>query len=276
MVNVKLSWLVLPAEMVVGANDVEIVGGASAFTVSIALAVPPVPASLEVTGAVVFTLVPAVAPFTVNTMLQVWPAVSRTAVAVNVDGENDMEPPPVVSVPHVVPACAVTSVTPEGIVSLMTTFVNIVELGLVSEIVRVDDPPTSTVLGLNDLVTLGENGTAILPDVPVIDPLAVIVKLPDVLSFAVKLCVPESAGVNVKAPGKVAAVSVLVKFTVPAKLVTVFPYTSCAVTVNEKDAPGMTLAGADTANCVAGPGVTVILFDVPVIDEFTVSVAVMV
>ena len=51
---------------------------------------------------------------------------------------------------------------------------------------------------------------------------------------------------------------------------------SKAVTVKVKAVPEVAAAGADTTKCVADTGETVITFEVPVIDEVTVSVAVIV
>ena len=51
---------------------------------------------------------------------------------------------------------------------------------------------------------------------------------------------------------------------------------SRAVTVKLNALPAVADAGADTAKCVAVPAVTLIEFDVPVIEAVTVSVAVMV
>lgn len=51
---------------------------------------------------------------------------------------------------------------------------------------------------------------------------------------------------------------------------------SSAVTVNENAAPAVADAGAVTAKCVAAAGETAIGAEVPVIDDVTVSVAVIV
>ena len=51
---------------------------------------------------------------------------------------------------------------------------------------------------------------------------------------------------------------------------------SCAVTVKLNAVPGVAVAGAETVKCVAAVALTVTLLDVPVIEELSVSVAVMV
>ena len=51
---------------------------------------------------------------------------------------------------------------------------------------------------------------------------------------------------------------------------------SSAVTVKLKDVPESAVAGAVTEKCVAVPALTVIGFEIPVIVEVTVSVAVIV
>jgi len=56
----------------------------------------------------------------------------------------------------------------------------------------------------------------------------------------------------------------------------VFPPASSAVTVKVNPVPAVVVAGAETLNRAAGPVFTVISPEVPVIDEWTVSVAVIV
>ena len=48
------------------------------------------------------------------------------------------------------------------------------------------------------------------------------------------------------------------------------------MTVKLKAVPAVTVVGADTEKCVAAPGLTVIVFEVPVMLGVTVSVAVIV
>jgi hypothetical protein len=105
------------------------------------------------------------------------------------------------------------------------------------------------------------------------------------VSVAVMVCVPAASSVAEKVPvplgsaegnGRVAAPSLLVKSTVPEYPGLVFPSASSAVTVNVNEDPAVAVAGAETLKRAAGPGPTVIEPDVPVIDEVTVSVAVIV
>ena len=49
---------------------------------------------------------------------------------------------------------------------------------------------------------------------------------------------------------------------------------SRAVTVKVKAVPAVAVAGAETVKCVAAAGLTVMVFEAPLIDEVTVSVAV--
>ncbi len=119
--------------------------------------------------------------------------------------------------------------------------------------------------------------TLMAPDVPLMAPfdvsVAVMVWLPLVFSVAEKLLVPLT---RVEAPGSTAAPSVLVKATVSAKLVTVLPYASCAVTAKLKATLLVALAGALTSSLETAAGLTVMAPVVPASDEVTVSVAVIV
>src|SRR5437762_219964 len=114
-------------------------------------------------------------------------------------------------------------------------------------------------------------------EVPVIEgvtvSVAVIVCDPAVLRVALKVPVPL---VRVELTGSVAAPSVEVKCTVPAYPVAVLLNASSAVTVKLTAHPPRAADRAVTVKCVAAAGLTLMLFDVPVIDEATVSVAVMV
>src|SRR5579883_2982999 len=143
LVRVKLRALELPAAMVAGVNDWAMVGGASAFTVRVAVAAVPAADWLVVTVEVVFTFDPVVVPLTLRMMVQDEPAASVLDVTVtDVGAERVTVPPPVpASVAHVPPVCA-TSEAPDGMVSLNATFVSAVALGLVTVMVSVDVPPT--------------------------------------------------------------------------------------------------------------------------------------
>jgi hypothetical protein len=79
----------------------------------------------------------------------------------------------------------------------------------------------------------------------------VIVRDPAVFNTALNVPAPF---VRVVSIGKMAVLSLLVKFTVPVYPVAVLPAASSAVAVKPVDEPAVTGDDADTANCVAGPG----------------------
>src|SRR5438876_11205195 len=89
--------------------------------------------------------------------------------------------------------------------------------------------------------------------VPVIElftvSVAVMVWAPIVSRVAENVPVP---AVRVLLAGRVAAASVLVKWTVPAYAVAVLPKASCAVTVKLNGLREVAVAGAGTAKCVGG------------------------
>jgi hypothetical protein len=117
--------------------------------------------------------------------------------------------------------------------------------------------------------------TVMLPDVPVMDTvpvsIAVIVRDPVVLSVAVKVPVPP---VSVASAGRVAAGSELVKCTVPGYPATGLLEPSRALTVKVNGVPLVADTGAATEKWVVA--LTRMLPDVPVIDDVTLSVAVIV
>jgi hypothetical protein len=105
------------------------------------------------------------------------------------------------------------------------------------------------------------------------------------VSFAVSVWVPTARNVaendpapltRVESAGRVAVPSEDVKWTVPVYPVATLLNASSAVTVKPKEEPDETDAGATTVKCVTAAGLTIIAFEVPVIDEVTISVAVMV
>ena len=126
---------------------------------------------------------------------------------------------------------------------------------------KVAAAPGFTVMGL--LVPVMEEVTVSV---------AVMVRAPAVFSVTENVLTPF---VNVELAGNVAAPSVLVKCTVPAYPVAVLPNRSSAVIVTLKAVPAVCGDNAETVKLVAAPGFTVIVPDVPVMDEVTVSVAVM-
>jgi hypothetical protein len=123
----------------------------------------------------------------------------------------------------------------------------------------------------------GASVTAIALLVPVmlevIVSVAVMVRLPAVLSVALNVPAPL---VSVASAGRLAAPSLLVKWTVPAYPVAVFPAASSAVTVTLNGNPVSDEDGAVTVKWVAAPGATAIAPLVPVMLDVTVSVAVIV
>jgi hypothetical protein len=110
-------------------------------------------------------------------------------------------------------------------------------------------------------------------DVPVIEPVtvsvAVIDWLPTVFSVAENVPAPLA---NVELAGKIAAPSLLVKWTVPAYPVDALLNASSAVTVKLNAAPAVCGDVADTVKCAAAPAFTVMVA-VPVMEAVTVSVA---
>ena len=114
-------------------------------------------------------------------------------------------------------------------------------------------------------------------DVPVIEgvpvSVAVSVWLPPLPNVAEKVPAPFT---SVVLAGRTALPSLLVKCTVPAYPVAVLLNGSRAVTVTLNAAPTVAVGGAETVNCVALAALTVTLFEAPVMEAVTVSVAVMV
>src|SRR5262249_49120672 len=98
-------------------------------------------------------------------------------------------------------------------------------------------------------------------------------RLPAVSNVALKVPTPLA---NVAFAGRIAEPSLLVKCTVPAYPVTVAFEASRAVTLKLNAAPAVAAAGALTVKCVAVVLETAIVAEVPVIDDVTVSVAVIV
>lgn len=81
--------------------------------------------------------------------------------------------------------------------------------------------------------------------------------------------------IKVEFAGRTAEPSLLMKCTVPAYAVAVLLAASCAVTVQLNALPTVSGEAADTMKCVAAPGFTTIVPEVPTIEAVTVSVAVM-
>lgn len=109
--------------------------------------------------------------------------------------------------------------------------------------------------------------TVIAPVVPVTVPvpdaavsIAVTVWLPAVFNVTEKLPAPF---VSVTFAGSAAWLSVLVKRTVPAYPVTVFPDESCAVTDTLVAVPAVAVEGDVTTSLEAAPALTVIVPEVP-------------
>jgi hypothetical protein len=105
-------------------------------------------------------------------------------------------------------------------------------------------------------------------------------------SVAVIVCVPARTSVDVKVPCPCAsvaslgsttpaAVSLLVKWIVPAYCVSTLPNWSCALTLNEKLLPAVTLALLESASVVAAAARTDTV-TLPLSADTFVSVAVMV
>ncbi len=123
------------------------------MTISVADAVSPGPDSVAVMAEVVSRMRPRAAPRTCSVTLHEAPAARLFDVEKKVDPTIlRWYPPPVVPVPHV-PAVSVIRDRPAGSVSVKFTFVSASEtLGFVTVIVRLEFPPTCTVVGLNDAV----------------------------------------------------------------------------------------------------------------------------
>jgi len=102
---------------------------------------------------------------------------------------------------------------------------------------------------------------------------AVMVWLPAVCRVAENVPTPL---VNVELAGSVAEPSLLVKCTVPAYAGVVLLKRSTAVTVKLNDVPAVCGDVAETIKRVVGPGFTRTELLVPVMDDVTESVAVMV
>ena len=167
LVTVKLSVLLPLSGMLLGLNDLLMVGGA--ITVSVSLAVPPVPPSVELTVLVVFTCAPALMPVTLTEKVHDDPAAGD---AVNVPPDKltvDGDPggllivAVMVPLPHEPVTVVEASFSPVGRVSLKATLLWAVEvLGLVTVKLRVLLLPNATLVGLNDLLTVGGEATLIV------------------------------------------------------------------------------------------------------------------
>src|SRR5450631_4313111 len=151
---VKLSEVVPLAGIFPVPKTFEIVGGATAATVRVAVAVKPVPPSTELTVPVVLTFDPAVLPVTLTLKVQ------EPLTAIVPPARLTLpEPATAVIVPAPqVPArpFGVETTTPAGSVSVTLTPVNAVEaFGLVMVKLSVLVPPTATLVGAKDLVIVG-------------------------------------------------------------------------------------------------------------------------
>jgi hypothetical protein len=153
LVMVKLSVLVPPTAMLVGAKDLVIVGAAMPATVRVAVAVKPVPPSVELTVPVVLTFVPAVVPVTLTLKVQ-------EPLAAIVPPLRLTLPEPATAV--IVPApqlpvrpFGVETTTPAGSVSVTATPVKALAFGLVMVKLSVLVPPTTMLVGAKDLVIVG-------------------------------------------------------------------------------------------------------------------------
>jgi len=162
------------------------VGGAS--TVSVSLAVPPVPPSVELTALVVLTCAPALIPVTLTEKVQEEPApgdaVSVPPDKLTVEGDPGglLVVAVMVPLPHEPVTVVEASSAPPGNESVNATPLNaLTVLGLVMVKLNVLLPLRGMVIGLNDLLIVGGattvNVSEAVPPVPPSVELTVLVVL---------------------------------------------------------------------------------------------------
>jgi hypothetical protein len=257
---------------------------ATPVTVRLAVALFPVPPCADVITLVVLTLVPLLVPVTLTIKLQ-------DALAASPNDERLMLPVPAVAlgVPAVTPPEVVRQVPPwpfgvattspagrTSVKAIACTPVD--EFGFAIVKVRLVLPPTAMELAPNAFAKVGDGTafTTMVPEFPVRlfgVSVAVMVWLPAVSSMAENVFVPL---INVEFAGSIANASVLEKLTVPVYAGVVLLKRSTAVTVKLNDVPAVCGVVAETIKRVVGPGFTVTGLLVPVMDDVTESVAVMV
>jgi len=149
LVMVRVSVEVPFTVMLVGENDLAIVGATS--TARVAEAVPPVPPSVELTVPVVLFLTPVLVAVTLTEMVH-----EALAASVPPDQLIELEPAVAVIVPVLqVPPCVATT-NPEGKLSVKATPLRLVPVfGLVRVKVRVLFAFSATDVGENDLLMVG-------------------------------------------------------------------------------------------------------------------------
>jgi hypothetical protein len=176
LVTVKLNVLPPFSGMLLGLNDLPIVGGVS--TVSVSEAVPPVPPSVELTVPVVFVCAPALMPVTFTENVHDDPApgdaVSVPPDKLTVDGDPGglLMVAVIVPLPHEPVTVVDASFTPPGKLSVNATPLSaLVVFGLVTVKLNVLPPFSGTLLGLNDLPIVGGVSTVSVSEaVPPVPP----------------------------------------------------------------------------------------------------------
>ena len=167
LVIVRVRVEVAASGVLVGLNDLAIVGGNS--TASVADAVEPVPPFVELTAPVVLAFAPEVVLVTLTVMVQLL-LVLMVAPLRLIVFEPTVFPARVPPEHVVVPTVAM--VMPEGKVSLTATplCATVLAVGLVMVIVIVDVPFTAMLVGLNALVMVGADTTVSVAEavVPVV------------------------------------------------------------------------------------------------------------
>jgi hypothetical protein len=185
-------------------------------------------------------------------------------------------PPLVLSVPHV-PDASVINVSPTGSTLFHETCARAIVFGFATVIVRFEVPPPATEVGLNAaVITGGAAVTFTLFDVPLTAVVLSVTVIVCADPFVLKVAVKELL-LNCPLAGRLAAGSVLLNWNVSVVLVIALLNASFSVIEPLLNAtPGTCDAGIDTVMDCTGPGLTVTLFEVPVMDEVPVSVAVIV
>ncbi len=136
-------------------------GAAGAFTVSVAVAVPPLPLLLVPIWLVVFTFAPVVTDVTVTLIWQVAPAASGPPPE-NARTESPAALPDVTLPPHVLENAGVeATVMPagNGSVKLIPERLTALPAGLPTVMVITEVPPALIVVGANALVIVGDTNT---------------------------------------------------------------------------------------------------------------------
>jgi hypothetical protein len=189
LATVKLNVLLLLRVIVLGLNDLLIVGGAS--TVSVSEAVPPIPLSVELTVLVVLTCAPALMPVTLTEKVHDEPA-AGDAVKVppdklTVDGDPGglLMVAVMVPLPHEPVTVVEANFKPPGRESVKATPLSaLTVLGLATVKLSVLLLFNATLLGLNDLLMVGGATTISVSEaVPPVPP-SVELTVPVVLTCA--------------------------------------------------------------------------------------------